>query len=507
MKRDWNSRTAILLLGGILVFINIIGLNLFGRIDLTDDKVYSLSDASIDLIENLEDPVTFTAFFTDNLPAPYSANRRFLKDKLDDYRAYGGQNVQYKFVDPVNDETLEEEANRFRIPPVQIQVIESDNLQLKNAYMGLAIQYGAERETIPVVQDLSTLEYDITSAVRRLTRENLPTAGFLSGHGEPAPQSMQTFYEQLSRNYTPQVVTINDSLPVLSTTPELLFIVAPTDTFPDLHLRAIDAYVMNGGRLAVFLNRISANMQMGQASIQSVGLEDLLRSYGAGVGDNLVMDQQSSPITMQRQQGLFTINQQVEYPFLPVSNSFNEESIVVSRLSNVMMFFVSAIDASLGVPEEVVYTPLIYSSTQSQLQEGFFMIQPGMPGQDNLSGGPYTLAASYAGSFPSAYESGKKSTDTRIILVGDGDFINESMVGPIPGNIELALNTADWLAQDDALLSIRSKKIEPRTLRETSEEIRPLIKYANMFGPVLFIVFFGLMRWRNRKSRQIVLQK
>ena len=70
MKRDWTSRSFILLLGLILVVINLIGLNLFIRTDLTDDGVYSLSDASIDLVEGLDDPVTVTAFFTADLPAP-----------------------------------------------------------------------------------------------------------------------------------------------------------------------------------------------------------------------------------------------------------------------------------------------------------------------------------------------------------------------------------------------------------------------------------------------------
>ena len=92
-------------------------------------------------------------------------------------------------------------------------------------------------------------------------------------------------------------------------------------------------------------------------------------------------------------------------------------------------------------------------------------------------------------------------------LVGDGDFINESVIGAIPGNIELGLNAVDWLSQDDDLLSIRSKKIAPRTLEETSEDVRPFIKYTNMFGPALFIILFGLIRWRNRKSRQIIIAK
>ena len=89
MKRDWTSRTVLILVAAILVVANMISLNWFARVDLTDDSVYSLSDASIRTVQELDDPVTIKAFFTEDLPAPYSANRRFLKDKLDEYRAYG----------------------------------------------------------------------------------------------------------------------------------------------------------------------------------------------------------------------------------------------------------------------------------------------------------------------------------------------------------------------------------------------------------------------------------
>ena len=84
MKRDWTSRSALVIAGLIVVVLNLAGLNLFARLDLTDDKVYSLSEASISLVENLDDPVTIVVFFTADLPAPYSSNRRFIKDKLDD---------------------------------------------------------------------------------------------------------------------------------------------------------------------------------------------------------------------------------------------------------------------------------------------------------------------------------------------------------------------------------------------------------------------------------------
>jgi len=503
MKRDLTTQTTLILAAAIIVVINLIGLNIFGRLDLTDDRVYSLADASKEIVENLEDPIAITAFFTADLPAQLASNRRFLKDKLDDYRAYGGQNIEYRFIDPGEDEDIRGEAARLGIPPVQIQVVESDNVQLKNAYMGIAIEYENNRETIPVIQDLSSLEYDLTSAIRRLTREEKPVAGFWSGHGEPDPtQDMPVLQQSLSTNYDVQIVTDADLTG--SAPPDVLLIVAPTDTIPESHLIALDSYIMDGGRVGFLLNRIAANLQAGQASELFIGMDALLSNYGIVISPNLIMDEESSVVTVQQRQGFFNISQQMQYPLFPVSSRFNTENQMVSRLQNLMFYFVSSIDTSAALPSGVSRIPLIYSSPQSGLQQGFFMLQPTQTSA-TLSGGPYLLGAAFTGAFPSAYTPGRTSVETRLVVVGDGDFVNESILPPSGGNAQFGLNLVDWLAQDDALLSIRSKSIEPRTLNDVSEGVRPWVKYTNMIGPLLIVVIFGLVRWRRRRGRQIVV--
>ncbi len=501
MKRTGLSITHLILLTIILIFVNLIGVNWFTRIDLTEDRVYSLSPASIDLVRHLEDPVIIKAYFTANLPPPYSSYRRFVRDKLDEYRAYGGTRVQYEFIDPNEDEQARQEAERLGIPPVQIQVIENDNLQIKNVYMGLSIEYGGERELIPVIEDLSTLEYDITSALLKLTRDRLPTIGFLQGHGEPSPdQAFPRFKQALTRNYEVQTVRIEDNS--LQPRPDVLFVVAPTDSFPQEDLKALDTYLTTGGKAAFLINRVRANLQMGLATELHTGLEDLLAYYGAEIRPDLIMDRQSSVVSVQRMQGPFRIVQQIPYPFLPIATMFNPEHPMVSRLREVLFYFVSSIDTSQALPEGVTRAPLIWSSPYSQRQENFFFIQPqALPPDRQFQGGPYVLATTLQGSIPSYFDSSRVASAARLVVVGDGDFINESIVGVLSGNMELGLNMADWLAQDEGLLTIRTKKIAPRQLAPVDDQLKAPIKYTLMLFPPLLVILIGLIRWRLRRRQ------
>jgi len=502
MKRDWTSRSTLLVVGLILVVVNVIGLEVFARLDLTDDRVYSLSDASRELTGTLDDPLTVTAWFTDNLPAPYSGNRRFLKDKLDDYASYGGGDFQYRFVDPATDDDARREAQQAGIPPVQIQVIESDNVQVKNAWMGLQLEYGGEREVIPVIEDLSTLEYDITSAMRRLVREERPRVGFTEGHGEIPLSNMQLLAQELRRNYDVELVALADS--GLVDVPPVLVVAAPADTLSQRALENLNRHVISGGRVAFFLNRVDADLQAGQAQPLSTGLEDVLSEWGLALRPNLVMDEQSSTIRVQQRQGIFNLQRQILYPFFPLVTNVDESHTMVRRLQDVALFYASTIDTTQALPPGVSRHVVMSSTPRSQTQQDFFFIQPSEE-QRRFEGGPYPLAATYVGSFPDALPgegssaARQRSPDTRMVLVGDGDFLDESMVGTIPQNLTFALNVVDWLSQDDALLTIRAKDMTPRQLRPVPDGARPLIKYANMLGPVLIVVAIGLVRWRRRR--------
>ncbi len=163
----------------VVVLINIAGLSLFFRIDLTGNKVYSLSKVSREVVHTLSEPLTINVFFTKNLPAPYNTVERYLKDVLGEYALYGGKNFNYRFYDVTpedeggNEQSIENRkmAQDYGLYPVQIQAIEKDEVKFKKAYMGLVILHGDMMERLPTITSTDGLEYKITTSIMKLNNK------------------------------------------------------------------------------------------------------------------------------------------------------------------------------------------------------------------------------------------------------------------------------------------------------------------------------------------------
>ena len=163
----------------VIVLINVAGVSLFYRVDLTANKLYSLSTASQKVVKTLSEPLTVKIFFTKNLPAPHNNTERYLHDLMEEYASYSNKFFNYKFYDVTSkDAGLTEAADKNRkiaedygISPVQIRIIENDELQFKQAYMGLVIIHGDLIEKIPAITSTRGLEYKITTAIQHLNNK------------------------------------------------------------------------------------------------------------------------------------------------------------------------------------------------------------------------------------------------------------------------------------------------------------------------------------------------
>lgn len=163
----------------ILVLVNVAGMTLFFRIDLTENSIYSISEASKKVVSTLSEPLTIDVFFTKNLPAPHNNTERYLHDLLEEYAIHANQYFNYRFYDVspeaegINASTRENQklANNYGIHPVQIQVYEEDEVKFKKAYMGLVLIHGDMIERIPTITSINGLEYKLTTAIQKLNNK------------------------------------------------------------------------------------------------------------------------------------------------------------------------------------------------------------------------------------------------------------------------------------------------------------------------------------------------
>ncbi len=163
----------------IIVLINVAGMTLFFRMDLTSNRIYSISKASKKVVSTLSEPLTIDVFFTKNLPAPYNNTERYLHDLLEEYAIHANKYFNYRFYDVspesegINPLAQENQklARNYGIHPVQIQAFEEDEVKFKKAYMGLVLIHGDMIERIPTITSINGLEYKLTTAIQKLNNK------------------------------------------------------------------------------------------------------------------------------------------------------------------------------------------------------------------------------------------------------------------------------------------------------------------------------------------------
>lgn len=165
--------------GIVVILINVAGMTLFFRADLTEGNIYSISEASRRVVSTLSEPLTIKVFFTKNLPAPHNTTERYLHDLLKEYADHGNRYFNYRFYDvspeegDISPEATENQAlaRDYGIFPVQIQAVEKDEIKFQRAYMGLVLIHGDLLERIPTVSGTDGLEYVLTTAMQKLNNK------------------------------------------------------------------------------------------------------------------------------------------------------------------------------------------------------------------------------------------------------------------------------------------------------------------------------------------------
>ncbi|MFZ1693824.1 MAG: gliding motility-associated ABC transporter substrate-binding protein GldG [Flavobacteriales bacterium] len=559
----------------LLVGIGIVALLLFigsfarVRIDLTSEQRYTLTPATKELVQGLEDILYVKVYLTGELPADLKQLERATRDVLDEMHAVHPDHVQYSFIDPSaepDDRARKEQYDKLQDAGLvysSIRVKEKGGFSEKIIFPGALVTF--REKTVPVqllktqlrtpdadmvARSITNVEYELASGIRQSTTRQRPRIAFLEGHGELAAIETADIAQALGAQYDVGRVSIDGRVDALSTKNEgvryrvnnyeALIIAKPDSTFSDRDRYVLDQFVMNGGRILWCIDAMDPHLdslrqrQFSMATARELGIEELLFAYGARLNKDLVLDKSCAPIEIFTQPyGNQRKLERFPWYFEPVSVPQSAHPIV-ANIDPVHFKFAGTID-TIGV-DSVRKTVLLTSSPLSfaqknpvrvslsivEMDQGFERrATPHLPMAVLLEG---KFRSAYYDRLPSAIRADKdvayreRSARTAQLVIADGDVIANRvdaakgmyyMLGfdryanaKLYGNRELILNAMNYLLDDRALISIRSRAITLRPLDTNEVSLRRTYWQAMGIGaPLAISLLFGFAYQLHRRSQ------
>ncbi|HXU69117.1 MAG TPA: GldG family protein [Polyangia bacterium] len=534
-----------------VVAVNVIAARFGKRIDLTQDHVYTLSPASKDLVAKLPDVLQVKAFISGDLQPPFSQTAQYVRDLLDEYAHASKGKLKWEAIDPGEDSKLEEEATKMKVPKMRRGRISNNKVEIGASYLGIALSYQGNVESIPEVNSPEGLEFEIDKRVRMLTQKKTKIA-FATSEGELQTTGGQQQGQGGGLQALKQYMDFFEAVPTdlkgkqIPDDVAALVIAGPKQPFTDRAKFVIDQFLMKGKSVAFFVDGMTfetpQQMQMpGQAAPPQIGrkndtgLDDLLGHYGLKINDDVILEPQKNapgPLMVDGQMQLGN------YPTFMVTDSIAKSSPLFEHVDALIVPFASSVELLKDNKAQagLVYTQLAQSSGQAWRQKGFFVLNPTVPLKPGDDKGPFSLGYTVEGKFKSFYagkpfpnEKGEKTTlpanaslppdaekpidaseaPGRLFVFGSANVVSDLYVAGVSRyvpvyQIDLAfdLNVMDWLAQDKAMSSIRAKAITQRPVTVSSDTTPIVLQAINIVGVPLLFILFGVMRWRLRSARR-----
>jgi len=525
-----NALLAIVIVIVLVLVINIFSTQLFGRWDVTENKDFSISGTTKDVLKNLDDVVNVKAYFTKELPG-YLLNRNLeVRDILTEFEEVSHGNVIVTFLDPSEKNDIEQEARGMGIPTLQFNVVEKDKFQVTNGYLGIGVFYGDDREIIPIVQDSASLEYDLTAAISKVTRETIPTIGFFEGKGSWESGDLSQVRDLLERQYRIRGISAGSTI---AQSIDTLIIPGVKESLSEQDKYAIDQFLMAGGDILVLAEGTTINPSDLSVEKRNTGIGELLAQWGVRLNKNLALDTSNELAAFRTDQVQFFS----PYPFwIKIKAAgFNPESGIVNKLESLVVTWASTLEVlEEKLTDKTTHIDLVRTTANGWTQDGDWVLNPrAIPEPLEGTQASLVLATMLTGHFESLYskdeipprivtdEDGVESEEPvsseerekflasteegRVIVVGDSDFPLDINLNRFASNTIFFQNLVDALTTDEALINIRSKTVTDRPLQDLSENRKNWVKWGNILGVSVLFTLYGLMRFNKRRKNKVVI--
>ncbi|MDR1756969.1 MAG: GldG family protein [Culturomica sp.] len=479
---------------GILA-VNVLSMFLFLRLDFTANERYSLSPVSKQMIRNNKLPVTVDLYITQNLPQELNKLAREFIYLLKEYKSFSRVNFTINTIVPDND-LKSHKAVSAGIRPMLIEISDRDFEKVQNIYMGASFRIGNKRYSIPFINSRTPLEYEITRLLKLATDTVKPRVGLIQGHREALLGEMPQLINELSQLTDISLVDLNryNHLNHFN----VLCIIAPKDTF-SLHERKIlDEYLGNGGRLFVALNHAIGQLNRNQNTgfINPTGVEDFLEEKGLKIQYDFVIDNNCGSIPLNIQKNYPFSAGSISFPYLPVITHFSKHTIT-HGLKAILLQFASSI-RQVKTNTTYLFTSLATTSSIAGRQQAPLFFDLNRPWTRQDFNKPRSIVAALLTN---------EDNHSAIVTITDADFLLNDVglyTHPLsPDNVNFAVNSIEWLADNSGLIGLRNKFTTFRSLEPTDEYVRVFLKYLNFLLPLVIVISAATIRFRIKRRQRI----
>lgn len=561
VKKGSEAIFLVLIVLAILVVINIIANIFHTQIDLTGDKRFTLTDATVKLLEEQDEPILIKVLLDGDFPSGFKRLSNSTEEMLQKFNNINGY-IDYDFEDPLNGSVDDinartQELAKDGVMPTDLSFREGDEMTRKLIYPWAIISYRQRRILVNLLEEenpnlskeeilnnsVSLLEYKFVDAIQKLMLTEKPNILFTTGNGELRDEQMAALFKGLRSFYNTGRLSL-DSVVQIKPELDLLVVAGPKAPISLKNQFKIDQYVMNGGKVIwltekmnVSLDSISRN-KFYVPDLFNTELDDLFFKYGVRVQPNLVLDLECSKIPQViGQQGGKAQTKLFNWYYHPLIASRSNHPIV-KNIDRVNMFFPNTID-TIKTNGNLKKTVLLESSDYSRFQmlpmRLNFEILRYEPDASKFDKGPQPVAVLVEGEFESFFKNRvsqeslatlekigstfkENSKPTKQLFVSDADF-TKNIFDPSSnrhsgigfnnwekqlylGNSDFILNSIEYMLDQNGVLEARSKEVKLRLLNTVkAKEERTKWQLINIVLPLVLLILFGLIFQFIRKRK------
>lgn len=553
---------------------------LHGSLDLTAEKRYSLSDATKKLLDKkLDSAITIEVFLAGNLPADYKKLNIATAEILETFTSYASGPIQVSFIEPgtgiVDEEAkvkyfdslaalgvvfertaitegIEKSTSQLIVPsalvrygnrkPIAVDLRSSKKI-FANYNVIEAVEPKEDKEATRNAAE-ALLEYKFAAAIDKVTKVNYPTVAYLVGNGEPTDLTVSDLAETLRNDYNLGIFDLKSGYPNASDI-DLLLIVKPTAPFTDEDQLKIDQYILNGGKVIWFVDKLHAELdslmrtQAGYTAYdRGLNIDPLLFKYGVRINGDLVQDLNCAklPIVVGKNPDGSPTMQRIPWPYYPFLTTPSDNPIT-KNMDRVLPIFPSSIDTvkAPGIKKTIllatdtssrsIASPAMVSLNSVQSEADLYTFTKShIPVAVLLEGKFSSLFANSIGT--TVIDSVRQFTglpflkkgikETKQIVVSDADIVTNAVTkttGPLPmgelpfeafqfANKTFLLNAIDYLVNDNGLFESRNKVVVLRLLdKQKVADKKTFWQLVTTAGPILILLLIGIFVafWRKKK--------